>query len=57
MHFSGTLLGGDVLYVKGIECSSLLGGFGIVLSDGRAGFLMSTSAVARPSVSLLFCFL
>jgi len=46
---TGTSLGGDVLYVKGIECSSLLGGFGIVLSDGRAGFLMSTSAVARPS--------
>ena len=54
MNLLGRSLGGDVLYVKGIECSPLLSGFGIILSDGRAGFLMSTSAIANPMVSFGF---
>ena len=47
---SGTPLGGDSLNLKGVECSPLLGGFAVVLSDGRAGFLLASSAVAKPSV-------
>eukprot|EP00794_Sanderia_malayensis_P008016 gene8016-8875_t len=46
---TGAILGGDTLYLRGVECSPLLGGFAVILSDGRAGFLMSSSALAKPS--------
>ena len=40
----------DKTYISKIECSPVLGGFAIVLSDGRGGFLSSSSADSKPEV-------
>ena len=38
----------DKTFISKIECSPVLGGFAIVLSDGRGGFLSSSSADSKP---------
>ena len=39
------------VYIEQIECSPVLGGYAIVFSDGRGGFLSSQTPEAKPSVS------
>lgn len=41
-------------YIIDIEYSPLVGGFSIVLNDGRAAFLTATTLKFDPNVSLLF---
>lgn len=36
------------IYITKIECSPVLGGFAIILSDGRGGFLSSSTADSKP---------
>ena len=42
----------EKVYVVDIEYSPLVGGFAIVLSDGRAAFLTASSLKFDPNVSL-----
>lgn len=41
----------DNIYIKDIEYSPLVGGFAIVLNDGRAAFLTASSLKFDPNVS------
>ena len=46
----GSLLKDDKdIYISKMECSPVLGGFAIILSDGRAGFLSAETAQVNPS--------
>ena len=58
MYFSGLvgspLAKDDKIYISKIECSPVLGGFAIVLSDGRGGFLSSSSADSKPEVFFIY---
>lgn len=45
------------IYVIDIEYSPLVGGFAIVLNDGRAAFLTASSLRFDPNVSYLFFFI
>ena len=40
------------IYVRALHYSSLLGGFAVVLSNGRAAFLTANSLKFEPSVSV-----
>lgn len=47
----GSAFGKDEkIFISKIECSPVLGGFAIVLSDGRGGFLSSSTTEAKPKV-------
>jgi len=52
----GTPLARDSeVYIDQLECSPVLGGYAVVFSDGRGGFLSSQTPESKPSVSFNFC--
>jgi len=44
-------LNSSSIYIQALHYSSLLGGFAVVLSNGRAAFLTASSLKFEPSVS------
>jgi len=44
------------VYIRAVHYSSLLGGFAVVLSNGRAAFLTANSLKFEPSVSFVTFF-
>ena len=51
--FAVSQLGAQNVWVSDIEYSPLLGGFAVVLSNGRPAFITATTLKFEPSVSLL----